>query len=178
MWVVQVLVAVLFADLVSGLVHWFEDAYVHADMPLLGKWLAKVAEDNRLHHHKPRAFLSKTWWQSSWDLVLLSSLVVAAAWWLQCLNTGVWVFALLTSNANQLHKWTHQNRQEKGALIHTLQQWHLLQTPRAHGRHHGGNRDSDYCVVTNVLNPLLEALRFWKRLEWLIQRVTGVRRLA
>lgn len=175
---VQVAVGVVVADVVSGLVHWFEDAYVHARMPWLGRLLARVAEDNRLHHHKPRAFLAKSWWQSSWDLVLLSTLVLLVAWWGQWLNAGVWVFAILTANANQLHKWTHQNRQEKGWLVHTLQQWRIIQTPRAHGKHHSGTKDSHYCVITNFINPVLETLRVWKGLEWLIWRTTGTRRLA
>ena len=121
MWVMQVLVGLLLADLVSGLVHWFEDAYVHADMPLLGKWLAGVAEDNRLHHHKPRAFLTKTWWQSSWDLVLLSAVLVVIAWCCGWLTWHVWLFALLGANANEFHKWEHRTRKENGRLISFLQ---------------------------------------------------------
>ena len=33
-----------------------------------------------------------------------------------------------------------------------------------------------YCVVTNFLNPLLEEVVFWSRVERVIERVTGVRR--
>jgi hypothetical protein len=54
MSVIYLAASVVLADLVSGLVHWFEDVYVHRDMPLIGKWLGKVADDNRLHHDKPR----------------------------------------------------------------------------------------------------------------------------
>ena len=30
------------------------------------------------------------------------------------------------------------------------------------------------CVITNVLNPVLDAVRFWHRLEWTIERLLGV----
>lgn len=169
--------SIVLADLVSGLVHWFEDTYVHAKMPLVGKWLGQIAADNRLHHEKPRAFLQKTWWQSSWDLVLVSSLLVLGAWWLKKLDAAVLLFTVLTANANQIHKWTHQSPAEKGWLIHRLQKLYILQTPREHGRHHSGEKDSHYCTITNFTNPILEKLRFWKRLEWMLEHGFGIKRL-
>jgi plasmanylethanolamine desaturase len=175
MLAVNLVASVVLADVVSGLVHWFEDVYVHRDMPLLGKWLHKVAEDNRLHHDKPRAFLAKTWWQSSWDLVLLGSLVLLCAWWLGMLSLPVWVFVVLSINANQMHKWTHQNSTEKGWLVHRLQKLRLLQTPRAHAHHHQGAKNSHYCVITNFMNPVLEKLHFWRRLEWLLAHTIGLK---
>ena len=163
--------SVVLADLVSGLVHWFEDVYVHRNMPLLGK----VAEENRLHHDKPRAFLAKSWWQSSWDLLVIGALVLLGAWWLGMLTVSVWVFTVLSVNANQLHKWTHQNSAEKGWLVHSLQKLRVLQTPREHGRHHQGAKNSHYCVITNFVNPVLEKLQFWRRLEWLLAYTVGLK---
>jgi hypothetical protein len=49
------LTVVLLADLVSGLVHWWEDAFARiGDGPL-----GRVARDNLRHHAKPREFLAK-----------------------------------------------------------------------------------------------------------------------
>ena len=62
---------------------------------------------------------------------------------------------------------------ENPALVSWLQRLHLLQSPRHHGRHHAGNKDSHYCVITNFLNPLLEEVSFWRRLEGLVERLTG-----
>ena len=31
-------------------------------------------------------------------------------------------------------------------------------------------KDSHYCVLTNFLNPVLDASRFWRGLEWLLRR--------
>ncbi|RCS57126.1 fatty acid desaturase CarF family protein [Parvibium lacunae] len=176
MLVIQVIVGVVIADLVSGLFHWFEDGYIHKKMPILGKWFGQVAEDNRLHHSKPRAFLSKSWWQSSADLCLAALLVLAGAAWLKVLNAGVWVFAILVANANQIHKWAHQNPKEKGWLVHSLQKLRILQTPREHGRHHTGEKDTHYCVITNFTNPVLEKMGFWKVLDWVMTKVFGLKR--
>jgi plasmanylethanolamine desaturase len=167
--------AVLLADFISGLVHWAEDAYARKDTPLIGKW---IGEANIEHHIKPRAFVSRSWWASSWDLALTGVAVVAGAWWLKMLTWHVWLFALVSANANQIHKWAHSAPHENGRIITWLQKLKLLQTQRHHARHHSGQKNSHYCSVTNFLNPLLEALNFWKTLERCIERTTGIKRRA
>jgi plasmanylethanolamine desaturase len=171
--VLQAAGAVLLADFFSGLVHWAEDAYARKDTPIIGKW---IGEANLEHHHKPRAFVSRSYWQSSWDLVLVSAVVLLAAWYGGWLSWPVWVFALVAANANQIHKWAHRAPHENGRLITWLQRAKLLQTQRHHAKHHGGQRDSHYCSVTNFLNPLLEELEFWKLLERFNARVLGLKR--
>ena len=81
------------------------------------------------------------------------------------------VFALLSINANQIHKWTHRNLRENPRLVTWLQRAYVLQTPRHHGRHHHGEKNSHYCVVTNFLNPVLEEVSFWRRLERAVERL-------
>jgi ubiquitin-conjugating enzyme E2 variant len=86
------------------------------------------------------------------------------------------LFALLVANANQIHKWAHMNSAEVPPLVRWLQQAHILQTPRHHGRHHSGARTTHYCVITNFLNPLLEEVMFWSRMERAIERLIRARR--
>ncbi|MES2886609.1 MAG: fatty acid desaturase CarF family protein [Pseudomonadota bacterium] len=168
--------AVVAADLVSGLVHWAEDAYVRFKPNRRVPLLNQIAHDNMLHHRRPREFLQRSWWASSWDLVLLGALVILGAWALNVLNTAVLLFVVLACNANQLHKWAHCNPRENPRLVTWLQRLKVLQTPRHHGRHHAGERNSHYCVVTNVLNPVLERLSFWTFLETVLAGVFGLRR--
>ena len=178
MLLVNVIGGVVMADLVSGFVHWFEDGYIHKKMPVLGKWFGQVAEDNRRHHTQPRAFLTNRWFQSSWDVCVAALLVLAGAAWLKMLNVGVWVFAILVANANQIHKWAHQSPKEKGWFVYRLQKFHILQTPREHGRHHSGEKNTHYCVITNFTNPVLEKIRFWQGLDCLMAKVLGLQRFA
>ncbi|MBC7779749.1 MAG: hypothetical protein H7125_06525 [Proteobacteria bacterium] len=51
---------------------------------------------------------------------------------------------------------------------------HLLQTPREHARHHQGDKNTHYCTVTNLLNPVLEHLRFWRTLERVLAQGFGL----
>ncbi|MFZ5756515.1 MAG: fatty acid desaturase CarF family protein [Pseudomonadota bacterium] len=165
---------VLLADLVSGLVHWAEDAYARPGMPLV----SRIAENNLLHHRKPRAFLANSWWESSADLLAIGAAILALAWWQDALTVWLLLFVLLAVNANQIHKWTHMSRREVPRIVGWLQRARILQTPREHARHHTGEKNSHYCVMTNVSNPVLEKLRFWTALEWLVEKTTGVRRRA
>src|SRR6185312_15363038 len=111
------------AEFVTGIVHWFEDAYIREDTPLIGR---HVARPNIVHHHYPRYMTRHTWWQSSWDLVLLSTVLVVVAWACHMLTWPVWVFAIVAANANQIHKWTHRTRTENGPIVSFFQDIGLL----------------------------------------------------
>lgn len=165
--------AVMLADFVSGVVHWAEDAYARfkpvRKLPLINT----IALENDLHHRRPREFLARSWWASSWDLALLGALVLLAACWLDRMSLAVLLFVLLAVNANQIHKWTHRNPRENPRWVTLLQRCYLLQTPRHHGRHHHGEKNTHYCVVTNFLNALLEEVGFWRRMEGLVERLLG-----
>ncbi len=161
------------AEFVTGIVHWFEDAYVREDTPLIGR---HVARPNIVHHHYPRFMTKLSWWQSSWDLCLLSALLVVLAWLCGVLTWQVWLFAILAANANQMHKWTHRTRNENGPVISFFQDIRILQTARHHARHHTDPKNSHYCTMTNVLNPVLDGIRFWDGVEWALARTTGLQR--
>src|SRR5262252_5088879 len=121
---VQFMATVLAADFVAGFIHWLEDAYVREDTPLVGKLIARP---NIVHHHCPRYMTRHSWLQSSWDLALFAVGLVLVAWKFHFLTWHVWVFAALTANANQVHKWSHRTRAENGRLISFLQDIRVLQ---------------------------------------------------
>jgi plasmanylethanolamine desaturase len=170
---VQIVATVFAAEFVAGLVHWFEDAYVRENTPLIGRF---VGRPNTIHHHFPRYMTRHSWWQSSWDLTLLATTLVIAAWCFGLLTWQVWLFAILAANANEFHKWEHRTRKENGRLISFLQDIKLLQTSRHHALHHTDPKNSHYCTTTNLLNPVLDTLRFWDGLEWLLAKTIRLHR--
>jgi ubiquitin-conjugating enzyme E2 variant len=169
----QILGIVLLVDFLSGFFHWLEDAYGDENTPLVGPLFIRP---NILHHHRPRHFVKLTWLQSSWDLLCFGILLLGAAWWFGFLSWQLALFTALAVNSNQLHKWAHCTRKENGPVVSFLQDAHLLQTPQHHAEHHTNPKNSRYCVVTNLLNPLLDAMWFWTALEWLVLQVAGIRR--
>lgn len=171
--VTQALFVILLAELAAGIVHWFEDAYIRENTPLIGSFIGRP---NVIHHHLPRHMTRNNWWQSSWDAFVASAVIVLVAWTLDCLTWQVWLFAIISTNANEFHKWAHRTRKENGRLIGFLQDIRLLQTPQHHALHHTNPKNVRYCVVTNALNPLLDRARFWAALEWLLARTLGLHR--
>jgi ubiquitin-conjugating enzyme E2 variant len=167
------LATVLAADFVAGLIHWLEDAYVREDTPIIGKY---VARPNIIHHHYPRYMTRHSWWQASQDLVVVSALLVIGAWLTGLLTWEVWVFAILSANANEFHKWEHRTRKENGRIISFLQDIRVLQTAKHHARHHTDPKNSHYCTITNVLNPVLDGVNFWNGTEWLLAKTIGLNR--
>jgi ubiquitin-conjugating enzyme E2 variant len=92
------------------------------------------------------------------------------------LTWQVWLFALLTANANEFHKWEHRTRKENGRIISFLQDIRLLQGAKHHARHHTDPKNSHYCTVTNLMNPVLDRVRFWDGLEWLLAKTIQLKR--
>ena len=166
----QALGVVILADFAAGVVHWLEDAYGSEDTPVVG---ALLIRPNIVHHHCPRYFTRLSWWQSSWDLLLLGALIIGGAAWADVLTWHVWLFVLLSVNANQVHKWSHMSRSEVGPVVAKLQDWRILLTPRQHAVHHTDPKNTYYCPITNLVNPALEAVRFWDCLESVIETLTG-----
>lgn len=168
----QFVLCVALADVLSGVVHWAEDGYGQPEWPLIG---ASIIAPNLLHHRQPRAFLANNWYRSA-DVQLLvalwSALVLLVVGWF---TWRVVLVLALVVNANELHKWAHRTKTENGRLITFLQEHHLIISRAAHGRHHGGQRDSHYCSITAWVNPLFDGLQVWRGLEAVIRVTTGVR---
>lgn len=169
---VQTVLIVALADFIAGVVHWLEDAYFTADTPFIGK---AVIVPNIVHHHLPRYFTRLSWWESSRLLVLAGLGLIALAWPLGLLSWQLLLFVAVSVNANEIHKWSHRTRRENGRIISLLQDWRILQTPHHHGLHHTDPKNTYYCPVTNLVNPILERFSFWQRLEVVIEKLTGIR---
>ncbi len=163
----SILAGWLLADLIAGIVHWWEDRIASPDWPLLGK---HVVIPNRLHHEQPMAFLAASVIERNWT-------TAAAAWLIGGALMMVFGPSILLGTAivggtvaNEVHRYAHRPN-DAPAWLHAAQRTGLLQSPAGHARHHRGNQDSNYCVLTDWLNPWLELIGVWRWLD----RLCGVR---
>lgn len=160
---VQFVLCVLAGDFITGLVHWWEDAYAHLGWknPLR----SLVAEPNIVHHEDQTAFLAGSWWYRSWHTFALAAIV----WWaLLAFGVLTWhaiVIGSVAACGNEVHAWAHRRAPWPARM---LQDMGVLTTPQQHAKHHRAPYDRCYCTVTNLLNPPLDAVGFWRRLEWLL----------
>ena len=165
------ILVILAVEFSSGLLHWLEDSYGQPHWPITGKW---ITGPDILHHHAPSAFVTNSWLRSAAVLLVIGAVVVSGAWLIGMLTWQVLLFVAIGVNANEIHKWNHLPRNRRGGLVVALQDARLLQTAKHHGKHHVGSKDSHYCVITNAMNPVLDAVQFWHRLEWAVERSLGV----
>lgn len=165
-WVFWVGTAWLMADFVTAVIHWWEDRYGNPDWPVLGPL---VVRPNIRHHVDQRAFLAGNYWQRNWTTIVPSAVVAAGMylagqpWWA--------LVAVFASQANEIHGWAHQ---KCNRLIRGLQLLCLLSSPEDHAEHHEQPFNTDFCVMTGILNSGLELVAFWRTLETLIGKLTGI----
>ena len=165
MIVLQLLLCILLTDLLTGAVHWWEDAYGNPDWKILGE---RVVKPNIEHHKNPRAFLK----HGAFERIRLS-LAIAIGLGFVCWLLGIMVwqvaFCLLYgAMANEIHAAAHRTKRENGKFVTFLQRIGLMQSRRMHGYHHSAPFDVNYCVLTNYLNPILNRIRFWSVLEQIV----------
>ena len=175
LWAILIAVPLtwILADLLTGTLHWFADTYGSEDTPVLGRLIKPF----RLHHIFPRAICRH-------DLVLtignscllavpvlgilLYSMVVEAevsgAKAFAALSLTLTAFAAVATNI--FHRWAHA--EETNRPIRVLQGSRLILTKDHHQLHHSRPFDSNYCITVGWLNPLLEKLGFFRKLEWLL----------
>lgn len=175
------LLGYLAADLVAGSVHWLADRYFAADTPILGPALIAPF---RAHHDDPEEMARHDFFEVSGNNAISTAPVV---WALALLPPptdpgsalAVVFGASLTLSlfaTNQLHAWAHAPRPH--AVARALQRRGLVLTPARHARHHSGGHDRAYCVTSGWLNPLLDGLGLFGRLEALVDAFARRRRSA
>jgi plasmanylethanolamine desaturase len=172
-----ILLGSLAADLVTGLVHWASDTWGDERTRWIG---AGLIHSFREHHANPRAMLDH-------DLLEVNgqpAAAAAAAFALLALPSAqewlagrafaaafAWSLIAAGSLANQVHQWSHAPAPPRAVRL--FQRAGLLLSPARHARHHRGSHTSDYCIAGGWLNPLLDAVSFWRALERAVSRASG-----
>jgi hypothetical protein len=172
LWLVALAVplGIVGGDFISGIVHWAADTYGSEDMPLIGPSLVKPF---RLHHIYPRDICTHGLVETTGNVCILAvpalSLCLYLMWLVPesvLLAFSVISFALMsaaTVATNQFHKWAHQ--ESPSAFARWLQRKRLVLDPQHHKRHHTYPFNVNYCITNGWLNPLLNKLKFFRRLE-------------
>ena len=165
----QIIFGYLLSDFIMGLYHWFKDSYFSPLTPFIGKifiW------NSRLHHIKPRyittfsnkeIFLNSFIWTSIWAIPMI----------IYKFNPFTITLYSLISVNDIIHKYAHQ--EEKPKIISLLQKYYILQTYEEHQLHHLIPHSNYYCPISPHLNIILEKIRFWKSMEFIIEKTIRIK---
>jgi plasmanylethanolamine desaturase len=162
----DVLLCILTADFLTGVIHWAEDTYGVPTWPLLGP---AVIEPNIVHHERPALFTAGNLWHRNYQVFYFGAAAIGIVYLTGWLTWQFTLTACLASLGNEVHAWTH--KRPRSRLARLLQDMRLVISPEQHARHHRPPYDVCFCTLTNVLNPLLDACRFWRGLEWMLSAI-------
>ena len=157
---IYIIASWLAADFIAGLFHWWEDTYLSHSDSILGRL---IGGPNQLHHADQYAFLKGTYWQRNYTTIVPSFVAMVACLAFEPLRNG-WLSMLFLSQANQVHAFSH-SKAKNGWLVRFMQNACVFQSPKHHAEHHRNPFRVRYCVMTPVLNPVLDAIKFWRALE-------------
>lgn len=147
----QVLVGWLAADFLTGAFHFFQDRYLKATWPIVGKW---IGEPNELHHRDPMAFTHGSFAQRNLEAIALS--LALGAGWITLFGVSAGIVSAMVAGclSTQIHLWAHKPRSAP-KFVKALQQAGVFQSPAGHARHHRPPSTNSYCIVTDWLNPFI-----------------------
>jgi ubiquitin-conjugating enzyme E2 variant len=176
-WIpIVVLAAGAVADLVSGIVHWIADTWGHESWPVVGP---RVLRPFRVHHVNPDDMLGRGFLDLNGDVALITLPILAAA----CVTpTGttagqagavfLTAWAAWALPTNQVHKWAHMARPPR--VVRWLQRHRVILPAAAHRVHHASPYATHYCITTGWNNGWTARAGFFRALERIVTRATGL----
>lgn len=162
----QIGLGILFADMMSGIVHWYIDTYGDPKTPILGQ---HVYWPTINHHAQPLDCTRASFWSRNGPLLGLASVFAVAFLALGWINAFTLSALAAGCFASELHVWSHKPKRKRPVLVRWLQSAGLVLTPRQHWQHHTGGHNRRYCTITNLLNPVLDRLRVFRLIEGVVE---------
>ncbi|MFN7160513.1 MAG: fatty acid desaturase CarF family protein [Candidatus Gracilibacteria bacterium] len=172
---ISIPISIIISDFISGLVHWFCDSYGTKDTFLIGPLFI---QNFRQHHLTPLGMCKSNFFGTIGHAALVASILLGCHLLLLFLLPAstpiavlsiilVWIsfFGVLT---NLFHKWSHQIHTSTWVKI--LQKSHVVLAPKHHRVHHTPPFEHYYCITTGWLNPLLERINFFPKMEKLLAK--------
>lgn len=144
-------------------------------------FLNSIAEENDLHHRRPTAMLQSTGWINMRSAAAVGW-PLAALLWLSGFSAVICLVPFFASFGNLVHRFSHTPKRQLPAWILFLQRTGLFISHEHHDAHHRSMKAlipkhlarKKYCPMTDWVNPVLDAVRFWGLCEGLLALV-GIR---
>ncbi|XP_076810752.1 plasmanylethanolamine desaturase 1-like isoform X1 [Clavelina lepadiformis] len=173
----------LTADFQSAFIHWVVDTYFSSETPILGP---AIVRPFRLHHFAPTQITYNDYLRTYGDAAVFTTPHLLFTMWILCFYSleskfvyflVLWIFSysLVGYGVNQFHQWAHTHGRPIPAAAEFLQKLGLILPKDHHRKHHTPPHDCNYCIVAGLVDGPLEAINFWRRLENVVESVTGVK---
>lgn len=156
----------LLADFLSGLLHWYEDVFLNPEeFKTKEGFLYDIAKDNKEHHEKPRKMVKSPWYETIQVTICFVAPLAVFGFYIWGFDVELFIFWIIVSFLNQIHKWQHMTITERPLLVSWLMAFGIIAGQKHHAKHHIQPFDKNYCILSPYLNPILDKTGFWKFLE-------------
>jgi hypothetical protein len=171
----EILGAWFLADFLTGVVHWYEDRMLTDDSRF--KFLREAAADNELHHNYPYALCRVSFWENI-NTSAVITLPLSLILFLIDAPMILWLAVFFATFGNLIHRFAHERFVRVTKWIREVQRMGLFLSFRHHASHHylrgetlmREDASKNYCAMTDWLNPILDGIKFWKLLEFILRR--------
>jgi len=170
--VLTIMASIVLGDLGTGVFHWSVDNYGGIKTPVFGS----VCVAFQGHHVTPWTITFRSFCNNVFKIAygtIPALLLVAAIVPAEAVLTKI--FLTLFINwwliSQEFHKWAHMRTVPP--VIKFLQDSGIILSRKEHGLHHTSPFESNYCILTGICNPVLDATRFFRVLEKLVFKLTG-----
>ncbi|CAE7935859.1 FAD4L1 [Symbiodinium necroappetens] len=147
-----------FADFGTGVYHFSVDNYGSAETPIVGSQI----EAFQGHHEEPWTITYRDFCNNCFP-TCLATMPFLIAFEVFCSQPYILLWAVVAcagiAFCQEFHKWSHTLRSQCHPFVNWLQDVGILVHRKAHLRHHKAPYETNYCIVTGHMNPLLD--RFW-----------------
>ena len=162
-----IVIGLWLADFATGCFHWIVDNYGHPDWPIIGPHYIKPSH---LHHDEDMFEFELSNIVTHlyiWTAVVFVGLFF---WSIGMMNFTILMACVFGFLTNVIHRWAHTPAEDNTAVVRALQRVGLFQSTPHHTFHHKEGSDSHYCLLTDHVNPILQYVGLWDRLEALFLR--------
>lgn len=173
----QIIVGLLFADIIISFLHWLEDTYLDYHQSI--QWLARIAQENHLHHYFPREILVTDVLQDLCVTVPLTLIVAVIVYMIapEWVANHPWLIGtmfVLGCASHTIHKTAHMRDCERPRFFTLLHRLGVLVDHEHHRAHHD-EPSVKYGILLPVTNDVLDGLGAWRCLEAVVERVIGIK---
>jgi len=176
-WIIIIIGAWFLADFLTGVFHWIQDQFL-AEGKTKIKFINKIATENDLHHDKPAVMGKRTLWENTTTSLILS-IPLFVLCYLSSAPIVVWLSIYFGIFANAIHSFTHKPKIRIPRGVQWLQKLGMFQSTQHHAVHHFNkgkiitkeDTTIHYCVMTNYINPILDGIRFFPAVEFVLNLV-------
>lgn len=177
-WIEPILsgfVGYMFADLATGIYHWFIDNYGDASTPVFGSQI----EAFQGHHKWPWGITLRQFANNLYVLARSITCIVLPINLICHDQPVLMAFVGMASGCimfSQLfHSWAHGTKSKLPPIVVALQDAGVLVSRSQHAAHHRPPYNNNYCIVSGAWNRFLDELRVFEALEMVVFFTLGLR---